>query len=245
MKWKATLAQNTVPTGSCSTLYTMATHDLINEKPLLKVRKAAWAIPERTRTCEGVSASSSCWSAIFWLGYCPLLSQFFRDSGVSKSPKQQQLRQRAFPFSRQVSDVGSVLGASLENTATTKRSLQFWLRITQRIEAKNCDAYSWAQGQTYNAVCQPEGVTPVFTQILCWQLTGFWPRRVQHPPVRTTGLKTRSPVNCIWFIFPPVFKGRGIRPWGRWPMWRIALSPSPVLRGDLRMDSPPGDLWAG
>lgn len=52
--------------------------------------------------------------------------------------------------------------------------------MTQLIEVENWDAYSWAQGQTYNnAVCQPEDVRQVFTQILCWQLTGFWQWRLQ------------------------------------------------------------------
>lgn len=91
MKWKDTLAQNSIHTGSCSTSYTMATLDLINENPLQKVKKAAQAIQERTKTCKGFSASSHYLSTNFHLGYYSLLKQIYKDSGVSHQPKQQVL----------------------------------------------------------------------------------------------------------------------------------------------------------
>lgn len=39
----------------------MVTRDLIKEKTLLEVRKAAWVTRESTRSCAGFSASCSCY----------------------------------------------------------------------------------------------------------------------------------------------------------------------------------------
>lgn len=100
---------------------------------------------------------------------------------------------------------------------TTTRSSHFWLciyryiyiSITQGIQAESCSAYSWARGQTCNMVCQPKDVTCVFTQTLCWQLTGFWPHSPTSPGQKCWAEnQITSQLHLV--RSPQVFKCRGV-----------------------------------
>lgn len=172
----------------------------------------------------------------------PSAKLIFRDSGVSKLMEQQQLRWNAFPFSPFPPGALALSWAIAwrdhhhKKFAFLAMYIQIYIYKTQGIEAENCSAYSWAWGQTCNVVCQPKDVKCVFTQTPCWQLTGFW----HHSPT-SPGQKcwAENQITSQLHLghFPSVFKGRGVRSQGR-----IIPSPSPVLREEPRMESPPGDL---
>lgn len=147
----------------------------------------------------------------------PAAKPIFRDSGVSKSIEQQELGWNALPFSRQILGALALSWAGAWRNHHHKKftflavyiQIYIYISITQGIQAESCSAYSWARGQTCNVVCQPKDVTCVFTQTLCWQLTGFWPHS-PTPPGQKCWAENQITSQLHLVRSPQVFKCRGV-----------------------------------